>query len=182
MHRTAAPRAALRVVAQSASEACTPPRRSFSSIETAANRGADRAEMPAGFVGSRTGARCTELGPQSPADAGARASFQLMRPEDFIADTVKASDFGGFETTVRRFRREVARRLRQGPLDNAPDVEVAVGLARLIHDELEAFGTGGGEVMDDADMREALQAVRAVCRRLGLGDPDVPFSGLHDVP
>ncbi len=50
-----------------------------------------------------------------------------------------------------------------------------MGLARLIHDELEAFGTGGGEVMDDGDMREALQALRAVCRRLGTGDPNVPF-------
>src|SRR3954452_9291734 len=97
-----------------------------------------------------------------------------MRPADFIEETVKPSDFGG-ETTVRRFRREVARRLRQGPLDNAPDIEVAVGLARLIHDELEAFGTGGGEEMDDADMREALQALRATCGRLGARMPDVPF-------
>jgi hypothetical protein len=97
-----------------------------------------------------------------------------MRPEDFIEDTVRPSGFG-IDTTVRRFRREVVRRLRQGPLDNAPDVEVAVGLARLIHDELEAFGTGGGEVMDDPDMREALQALRAVCRRLGAADPNVPF-------
>jgi hypothetical protein len=97
-----------------------------------------------------------------------------MRPEDFIEDTVKPSGFG-FDSTVHRFRRELARRLRQGPLDNATDVEVAVGLARLIHDELEAFGTGGGEVLDDADMREALQALRAVCGRLGAGMPDVPF-------
>ncbi len=50
-----------------------------------------------------------------------------------------------------------------------------MGLARLIHDEFEAFGTGGGEVMDDADMREALQALRALCQRLGVGAPDVPF-------
>ena len=97
-----------------------------------------------------------------------------MRPEDFIEDTVRPSGFG-FESTVHRFRREAARQLRQGPLDNAPDVEVAVGLARVIHDELEAFGTGGGEIMDDGDMREALQALRAVCERLGVGDPEVPF-------
>ena len=97
-----------------------------------------------------------------------------MRPEGFIEETVKPSGFGG-DTTVHRFRTDVARRLRQGPLHDAPDVEVAVGLARLIHDELEAFGTGGGEEMDDADMREALQALRAVCGRLGAAYPDVPF-------
>lgn len=86
----------------------------------------------------------------------------------------KPSGFG-FDTTVHRFRREMARRLRQGPLEDAPDPEVAVALARLIHDELEAFGTGGGQVIEDADLREALQALRAVCGRLGVGEPKVPF-------
>jgi hypothetical protein len=97
-----------------------------------------------------------------------------MRPEDFIEEVVKPSGFG-FDSTVHRFRRDVARRLRQGPVDEAPDPEVAVGLARLIHDELEAYGTGGGEVLDDADLREALQALRTLCKRLGVRYPNVPF-------
>ena len=97
-----------------------------------------------------------------------------MRSEDFFEETVRSSGFG-FETNIRRFRRELARQLRQGPLDKAPDPEIAVALARLIHDELEAFGTGGGETLDDADVREALPALRTICGRLGVDDPALPF-------
>jgi hypothetical protein len=48
-------------------------------------------------------------------------------------------------------------------------------VARLIHDELEAYGTDGGNGLDDADLRESLLALRAVTRRLGVEEHEVPF-------
>ncbi len=84
-----------------------------------------------------------------------------MRPDDF---------FGG----GRRFRRDVVRELRSEPLDGIGDAEAAVALARLVHDDLEAFGTGGGELLTDEDMRESLLALSSVTKRLGLTF-DAPF-------
>jgi hypothetical protein len=52
---------------------------------------------------------------------------------------------------------------------------VAVALARLIHDDLEKYGTSGGEEMNDHLMREALVALRLVVERLGIERFDVPF-------
>ena len=54
-------------------------------------------------------------------------------------------------------------------------MEAAVALARLVHDDLEAFGTDGGEELTEAQMRESLLALRNVLRRLGLEQFEVPF-------
>lgn len=96
-----------------------------------------------------------------------------MRPEDFFEDIV--SESFGMQLSKRRFRGEIARGLRQGPLPQASDAEAAAGLARLIHDELEAFGTGGGNELEDGDLREALLGLASVLGRLGLQLPAVPF-------
>jgi hypothetical protein len=55
---------------------------------------------------------------------------------------------------------------------------MVVPLARLIHDELEMFGTGGGNEMDNTQMREALMALRVILDRLGLDEEPIPFSDL----
>lgn len=55
-----------------------------------------------------------------------------------------------------------------GSLEGIKDVETAVGLARLVHDEFEAFGTGGYTHMDDDDSARALLALRQVSKRLGM--------------
>ncbi len=43
-----------------------------------------------------------------------------------------------------------------------------------MHEELQAFGTSGGESLDDTEMATALVALRAVLRRLGV-ELDIPF-------
>ncbi len=96
-----------------------------------------------------------------------------MRPDDFFEDDV--DDIFGSSVVRRRFRHETARRLRVGPLEGTPDVEAAVALARLVHDDLEAFGTSGGEVLSEAEMREALLGLRAVVERLGIESFNPPF-------
>lgn len=56
-----------------------------------------------------------------------------MRPDDLFHDDLRGR---------RRFDGGLARQLRVGPLESTDDVEAAVALARLVHDDLEAFGTG----------------------------------------
>lgn len=48
-------------------------------------------------------------------------------------------------------------------------------LAQFVHEELEKYGTSGGNELSDAQMREAILALRAVAERLGLGNFDPPY-------
>jgi hypothetical protein len=93
-----------------------------------------------------------------------------VRPDDFYIE-----DNPTFGVPSRHLNIDLLGRLRRGPVPDLDDVEVAVPLARLIHDELERFGTDGGEEMTDQEIREALLALRAVVDRLGVGDFNVPF-------
>lgn len=93
-----------------------------------------------------------------------------MRPDDFFKQPDPLVPGG-----KQRLDFERIRHLRGGPIDDADDVEAAVALSRLVHDELEAFGTAGGEVLFENEIREALFALRAVVDRLGIEDFDVPF-------
>lgn len=94
-----------------------------------------------------------------------------MRPDDFFKD---APDHWGLGAS-RQVDHELLISLRRGPAEAWDDRQLAVALARLAHDDLEAFGTGGGEQLNEAEMRDALLALRAVAKRIGLGDPDIPF-------
>lgn len=98
-----------------------------------------------------------------------------MRPEDFFTapEPDPLDDLG--ISSKPRFNLSLVRELRSGPIAQADDVETAVALARLIHDDLEAFGTEGGEELTDAQMRESLLALRSSLKRLGLDRFEVPF-------
>lgn len=63
---------------------------------------------------------------------------------------------------------ELIRKIRQGPLPGVPDAELGLALAQLLHDELQIYGTSGGQSMTDEDLRDALPALKAVCSRLGI--------------
>ena len=95
-----------------------------------------------------------------------------MRPDDFFIHP-DPGPFGDLDPVV--FNIDLIREIRSGPISDADDVEVAVALARLVHDELEAFGTGGGEELEDGAMREAILALRAVTDRLGIVNLDIPL-------
>jgi hypothetical protein len=114
-----------------------------------------------------------------------------MRPEDFFIEQ-QASDpfsgggagifgdaapgfFGPAPATPPKFNLDLLRQVRTGAISSAGDVEVAVALTRLVHDDLEAFGTGGGEELSENDMREALTTLRALLLRVGLSELEVPF-------
>ena len=58
-------------------------------------------------------------------------------------------------------------RLRQRPDSEHRDVDVAVALMDLVHNDLLLFGTGGGEALSDEEMRVAIRTLRAVTTRCG---------------
>lgn len=64
--------------------------------------------------------------------------------------------------------------IRAKGIEGRTDLEIAIGLSQLVHDELTAFGTGGGETVNDKESAAALTALRSVTRRLGIPF-DPPF-------
>jgi hypothetical protein len=95
-----------------------------------------------------------------------------MRPDDFFVDDGPGGMFG---VSTRSLNVALLEHLRRGPLKEWEDVEVAVPLTRLIHDDLERYGTDGGQVMTEQQMRAALLALRAVVDRLGIAGFEVSF-------
>lgn len=95
-----------------------------------------------------------------------------MRPNDFYVEDPTAGVAG---VASRRLDVTLLDRLRHGPIPGRDDVEVAVPLARLIHNELKKYGTGREPEMSEQEMKDALLALRAVLARLGFGDCNIPF-------
>ncbi|MEX2419570.1 MAG: hypothetical protein WD652_04255 [Acidimicrobiia bacterium] len=93
-----------------------------------------------------------------------------MDLEDFFIE----SPPGPFGVGSSRLNTDLLTRLRQGPVTPHEDVDVAQALSKLVHDDLMAYGTGGGQTMDDPAMLLAIRAMRAVGDRLGV-DLAVPF-------
>ncbi|MEV7683189.1 hypothetical protein AB0O64_32305 [Streptomyces sp. NPDC088341] len=78
---------------------------------------------------------------------------------------------------------ELMESLRFGPLPAHPDLDVAVALTRLLHEDFVARGTRHDERMNDEEVVLAVKAHRAVLERLGLKPPQLPFrhhSGFYD--
>jgi hypothetical protein len=64
--------------------------------------------------------------------------------------------------------------LRQAPVDGVSDVSAAAGLLDLVQEELEAYGTSGGQQLDDRQIGLAIRALASVTRRVGA-PLDLPF-------
>ena len=97
-----------------------------------------------------------------------------VRPDDFYVEDPVPGLFG----PTRRLNVDLLDDLRRGEPSDREDVEAAVPLAHLIHDELLRYGTVGGAGMTDGQMREALLALRALVDRLGVAGLDIPFRDL----
>ena len=98
-----------------------------------------------------------------------------MRPHHFFIED-------GADDSRHVINSDLLLSLRIGPLPDRDDVEVAVGLARLVHDELESYGTSGGGEMSNDDIRDAILALRAVLGRIGIGEFDRPFRDFRELP
>ncbi|UUV32209.1 hypothetical protein NQK81_01805 [Amycolatopsis roodepoortensis] len=99
-----------------------------------------------------------------------------MKPDDFFLDRPhRDNPLWPDDLGPRRVDDDLLDRLRRGPLDDHDDVEAAIGLARLAHEELERFGTGGGVELAEQEIRIALIALNAVVRRIGITTFELPF-------
>jgi hypothetical protein len=67
------------------------------------------------------------------------------------------------------------RRIRANEDVGLSDIELAVALVRLVHDELERYGTSGGTRVDEREIRGAIRTARSLVERLGL-ELKLPFS------
>jgi len=95
-----------------------------------------------------------------------------VRVTDFYLDSAGPWGQAGSEP---RPNMELLAQLLRGSLPDRTDVEVAVPLAELVHEELEKFGTSGGERLDNVEIRDALRTLRAVLTRIGITPFDPPF-------
>ncbi len=76
---------------------------------------------------------------------------------------------------------EVVNAIAKGKIDQADDLDVAQALARLVHDELRAYGTDSTNKLNDEQLADALKALRAVLHRVGVTQPPFrDFSTFHD--
>jgi hypothetical protein len=71
--------------------------------------------------------------------------------------------------------------LRRAPVSRFSDVEAAIALARLLHEEFEKYGTDSTQVITQAQSREATRTLIALADRLGLtfGPPFRDLSGFR---
>jgi hypothetical protein len=99
-----------------------------------------------------------------------------VRPDHFFKQVTAHGTDGwdlngepwGVETV---FDHDLVDALRREPLDGRSDIDAALALAQLLHDDLQRYGTGGGEKLSDQEMSVAIRTLRAVLRRLA-----VPFT------
>ncbi|CAL9592145.1 hypothetical protein SUDANB105_05245 [Streptomyces sp. enrichment culture] len=82
-----------------------------------------------------------------------------------VARQVGAEPFSYARTCLDVDRVE---RLRGASLDDVTDLDAAYELTRLTMTDLEAFGMGGGETLNDEEIAVVLRTLRAVLQRLGV--------------
>ena len=89
---------------------------------------------------------------------------------------------GVWASGLKVFDADAAERLARAAVDGVADLDVASALTRLVHRELEGFGTSGSTSLDDDGIALALRSLRAVLRRLGIEfrPPFQDFRSFHD--
>ena len=92
---------------------------------------------------------------------------ECVTPEDFFVDNRPMGR--------RTLNSELLQRIRSGVNSSNSDVEVGVGLLRLAHDELEAYGTDGKQRMSEDEIRLILRVSQSLLKRMGIA-LDLPFS------
>ncbi|WP_301121611.1 hypothetical protein [Mycolicibacterium fortuitum] len=91
-----------------------------------------------------------------------------MGPDDFFEETESINTWTGEPTTKTKLRRGFLNELRAGPVAGTDDLDVAIALTHLVWDELIAFGTGGGNTLDDKDLTLAQRALTETLSRIGI--------------
>lgn len=90
----------------------------------------------------------------------------MQSHEFFIEDDTAPAD--GWGAARPTFDTDLMAQLARGPLPGDDDLATAISLARLTHQEYQAFGTNGSQQWTDEDSRIALRALRLVLDRHGI--------------
>lgn len=97
-----------------------------------------------------------------------------MSPDDLFLDVLGQDDSWGAPAGGRRADTGLLDALRHGPVARVADLDVGLALMQQIQSDLMAYGTGGGEEFNNAEIGLAIRALRATVARLGL-QFDLPF-------
>lgn len=117
--------------------------------------------LPEADPRAATGATlCADIAP--PYVVGRLGAVQI---DDFFREEPDPLGFGSPATVLRD---ELFSQLRAGPVPDDDDLATAISLARLVHAELEAYGTSGGEKFTEAQIEAAQRCLRAVLSRHGI--------------
>ena len=105
-----------------------------------------------------------------------------MQPDDFFVEMKTApASWGQPMTGKLRLDRGLLADIRKNTTNGIDDLSCAVALLRLVWDELEAYGTGGDEVLDENEIEQAQRSLKAVLDRLSI-PLEIPwrnFKGFH---
>jgi hypothetical protein len=95
-----------------------------------------------------------------------------VKSDDFLVQVADGTDWWGMAVNE-----DLMGSLRRGPIDGADDIEVALPLTELVHEEFERYGTDSSHRLADQDVGTAYRALVAVLDRLGI-DFGLPFRNL----
>jgi len=76
-----------------------------------------------------------------------------MRVDDFFVE----AGTGAFGGVARAINSTLLTELRKASLSSATDAEAGVALARLVHDDLERYGTDGATELTEEEIRVAIR-------------------------
>lgn len=98
-----------------------------------------------------------------------------MQPDDFFVEVETAPDVWGRSTMGKlKLNRKLLDDIRKNTTSGIDDLSCAIPLLRLVWDELETYGTGGGQTLDDSEIEQAQRSLRAVLERLSV-PLDIPW-------
>ena len=100
------------------------------------------------------------------------SSTQRIKPDYFFA-TQKTQDI--FELDRKELKQELIDTLFKESLADVDDLAALDALIRLVHDELTAYGTGGGNQLDDDEFEHVFRTTQRVGKRCGIEVPSLPF-------
>jgi hypothetical protein len=106
---------------------------------------------------------------------GVMSSTQRIKP-DYFFSVRKAQDILEFDR--KELKQELIDTLFKEPLVDVDDMAALDALVRLLRDELTAYGTGGGNQLDDDQFEHVFRTTQRVGKRCGIEVPSLPFRNL----
>lgn len=91
-----------------------------------------------------------------------------MQVDDFFIEAHDTDDPWGVGSPKLFLRTDLLNSLRSGPLPDEDDLSTAIALTRLVHGELESYGTDGTERLNNDEISVAQRSLRVTLERHGI--------------